>query len=109
MFVEWQCNIIIMKCSCLFRVYTGREVSKACHACFTVPGSRLYPGNTGSGTGLTATSFGHVSAGIAVLGTCTQPVNPRYMCVCVSAEYGFTRLSSPSLSLGGYQQRNGYV
>ena len=38
----------------------------------------------------------------------------RVMCVCVCvcvfpAEYGFTRLSSPSLSLGGYQQPNVYV
>ena len=38
-----------------------------------------------------------------------------YVCVCVNiagsipAEYGFTRLSSPSLSLGGYQQPNVYV
>ena len=32
------------------------------------------------------------------------------VCVCVfPAEYGFTRLSSPSLSLGGYQQPNVYV
>ena len=27
----------------------------------------------------------------------------------ISAEYGFTHLSSPSLSLGGYQQPNVYV
>ena len=33
------------------------------------------------------------------------------VCVCVSipAKYGFTRLSSPSLSPGGYQQPNVYV
>ena len=30
-------------------------------------------------------------------------------CGSIRAEYGFTRLSSPSLSPGGYQQPNVYV
>ena len=38
-----------------------------------------------------------------------QSISSRNIVGSIPAEYGFTRLSSPSLSLGGYQQPNVYV
>ena len=38
-----------------------------------------------------------------------QSISSRNIAGSIPAEYGFTRLSSPSLSLGGYQQPNVYV
>ena len=38
-----------------------------------------------------------------------QSISSRNIAGSIPAEYGFTRLSSPSLSPGGYQQPNVYV
>ena len=38
-----------------------------------------------------------------------QSISSRNIAGSIPAEYGFTRLSSPSLSLGGYQQPSVYV
>ena len=38
-----------------------------------------------------------------------QSISSRNIAGSIPAKYGFTRLSSPSLSLGGYQQPNVYV
>ena len=38
-----------------------------------------------------------------------QSISNRNIAVSIPAEYGFTRLSSPSLPPGGYQQPHVYV